>query len=128
MPVTRAQHRKEELRKMRTAQAVVLVEYFSEREHDWRGIYHPRHIKKIPQCLRDIAEDSVTLHHFAFNEETQEFGCFGWQWIDVVARICRDLQIKFTYSGAIGIGSSNERFGIASYAALLAYVQTLDST
>ena len=129
MVVTRLQSRKEEHRQLRTRQAVALVEYFESGEESengrdpcWRLVLHPRHIQTIPQCLRDIAEQSVQLHYI-FNWETGEDGCYGWQWLNVVACICHDLQINFTYNSCLGRGERKHRFGCAAYAALHEYVQ-----
>ena len=130
MVVTRLQKQKAEFKKLRTTQAVALVEYLQSGEENdeyggapaWRVIYHPLHIQVIPQCIRDIAEQSLK-RHYVFNWETGEDSCYGWQWVDILACICRDLGIVVKYEDCMGRGERQNRFGRAAYAALQEYVQ-----
>ena len=132
MVVTRLQKKKEEFRQLRTTQATALVKWIEDGEEnddydkgpEWRMIIHPRRIQAIPQCLRDIAQDSIR-HHDVMNFDGTE-GCYGWQWINVVARICNDLNIDVTYKGCLGRGETQHRFGCAAYAALHEYVKSLN--
>ena len=120
MVLTRCMVKRSEFLNQRVQQARALIALFESNDFEdteWTIVFGRDSITKLPSCLKELGEQCVCRHE-VFNWKTGDAYCEGWQWVDIMSILCKDLNVNVEYEGAIGRGTTQRRYGNAALCAL----------